>query len=71
MIRKHRHRHRRRRITPRDGHRSALDRLEAGLQTQDEAAWYAERLERLGRLLFGDLWDANPRESAQRKSEVV
>lgn len=39
---------------------SALELLRAHLETPDEAAWYAEQLERLGRIMFGDLWDDKP-----------
>lgn len=49
---------------------SALARLEAGLQTQDEAAWYAERIERLGRLMFGDSWRTEERKDVPEPSET-
>jgi hypothetical protein len=45
-----------------------VGRLEAGLQTPDEAAWYAERHERLGRALFGDLWDSEETESPKQNN---
>lgn len=52
-------------IRQRDTRMTPLEHLESGLQTPDEAAWYAERCERLGRALFGDLWDSEKTESAQ------
>ena len=49
---------------------SALELLEAHLKTPDEAAWYAERLERLGTVMFGELWrsDAPQPESANTET---
>lgn len=35
---------------------TALQRLAELLETKDEAAWYAARIDRLGRAVFGDLW---------------
>jgi hypothetical protein len=49
---------------------AAVDQLEAGLHTQDEASWYAERLERLGRILFGDLWDTEARKDSQERADA-
>lgn len=37
---------------------NALQRLEAQLEKPNEAKWYAARLERLGRVIFGDPWDS-------------
>jgi hypothetical protein len=38
---------------------NALERLTERAETKDET-WYAERLERLGRAIFGELWDDHP-----------
>jgi hypothetical protein len=62
------HRPRRPRTVLREGHLSAVGRLESGLQLPDEAAWYAERHERLGRALFGDLWDSEETESPKQNN---
>jgi hypothetical protein len=39
----------RRRKTP-------LQQVSERLESDDESAWYAERLEILGKVMFGDLW---------------
>jgi hypothetical protein len=36
---------------------TAMEFLAAHLVIPDEAAWYAARLERLGQVMFGDLWN--------------
>lgn len=47
---------------------SLLEALEAHLQTKDDAAWYAERLERLGVVMFGELWETDkPKFTAQNQ----
>ena len=57
-----------RRVLPRRPRSTSVwDLLEAHSQTIDEAAWYAERLERLGRAMFGDLWDS---EKSQPQTEM-
>ena len=40
---------------------NALERIEQRLGTYNQAARYAERIERLGQVMFGDLW--RPKES--------
>jgi hypothetical protein len=34
-----------------------MELLAAHLVVPDESAWYAERLEQLGQVMFGDLWN--------------
>ena len=48
---------------------TALERLGAGLVATDEEAWYAERLERLARVMSGDLWDSNASRTHSENSE--
>lgn len=36
---------------------NAFELLAAHLKVTDDAAYYAERLERLGRAMFGELWE--------------
>jgi hypothetical protein len=35
---------------------NAFEMLAVHLKVTDDAAWYAERLERLGTAMFGELW---------------
>lgn len=46
----------------------AVDLLEARLKIKDDA-WYAARLERLGRVIFGDLWDPGAPKAASENTE--
>jgi hypothetical protein len=49
---------------------SAMQVLEAHLETKDEAAWYAERIEQLGRVLFGELWRSGESKAASENREL-
>lgn len=49
--------------------RTAMQFLEAQLEAPTEAEWYAARLECLGRVMFGDLWDSNEPKAARQQSE--
>lgn len=57
------------RIIRRREPQTAMQLLGEHLNTRDEAAWYAERIERLGRAMFGDLWDSEKAKSANQTSE--
>jgi hypothetical protein len=47
---------------------SVAELLAAGLETKDDSAWYAQRIELLGRAIFGDLWDVDePKTSTQNR----
>lgn len=48
---------------------SAMQLLAENLATLDEAAWYAARIERLGRAMFGDLWDSDKAGAAREQQE--
>ena len=48
---------------------NALKRLEQRLGEDHEAAWYAERLERLGQVMFGDLWRDKAEEETKESNE--
>lgn len=52
---------------------SAMQQLEASLETMDEVAWYAERIEQLGMIMFGGLWNTEKAEAktASENSEPV
>lgn len=49
--------------------RTAMQFLEAQLEAPTEAEWHATRLERLGRVIFGDLWDSNEPKAAREQPE--
>lgn len=36
--------------------KTPLEQVSEHLESDDESAWYAERLEILGKIMFGDLW---------------
>ena len=59
-----------RRIQGRESGSSAMQVLEAHLNNQDEAAWYAERIERLGKVIFGDLWESDKSEAVRKQQEM-
>lgn len=60
--------HRRTIRRPRES--SALAVLETCLNTPDEAAWYAERLQRLGKAIFGDLWESDKSAAAREPQKI-
>ena len=49
----------------------AVEQLEAGLNTKDEASWYAERLEQLGQVIFGDLWRTDVAKNASDRKKLL
>lgn len=52
-----------------DAPRTAKQFLEAQLEAPTEAEWYAARIECLGRVMFGDLWDAGEPKAVREQSE--
>ncbi len=55
-------------FTRRRQHLNALERLTERFEAKDES-WYAERLELLGRAMFGDLWDSKRSETRIENQE--
>lgn len=60
----------RRSVNHRQKRANALEVLQTALETPDEAAWYAQRLELLGRAIFGDLWESDKAEAAGKNREL-
>lgn len=50
------HSHKKKNSFPKE--KSPLEQITEHLGTQDDAAWYAERLDILGRLMFPEQWES-------------